>query len=45
VLPGWVRTHTIAADTLGAAAEEVVVSAVDRVGNEGPPAVARPGGS
>ncbi|HEX2190532.1 MAG TPA: family 10 glycosylhydrolase [Longimicrobiaceae bacterium] len=44
VLPGWMRTHAVAADSTGAAAEEVVVSAVDRVGNEGAAARARPGG-
>ncbi|HEV2150402.1 MAG TPA: family 10 glycosylhydrolase [Longimicrobiaceae bacterium] len=38
VLPGWMRTHAVSADSTGAVAEEVVVSAVDRVGNEGPAA-------
>jgi uncharacterized lipoprotein YddW (UPF0748 family) len=41
VLPGWTRTHTVAADSAGAAPAEVWVAAVDRVGNEGPPIVVR----
>ncbi len=41
VLPGWARTHTVAADSTGAAPAEVWVAAVDRVGNEGLPATAR----
>jgi uncharacterized lipoprotein YddW (UPF0748 family) len=41
VLPGWTRAHTLAADSTGAAPTEVWVTAVDRVGNEGPPTTAR----
>ncbi len=41
VLPGWTRTHGIAAGE-GPAVEEVAVSAVDRVGTEGRAARAAP---
>jgi len=39
VLPGWMREAPLGSG----AVEEVVVSAVDRVGNEGPVATVRPG--
>ncbi|OZC03518.1 glycoside hydrolase family 10 protein [Rubricoccus marinus] len=35
LLPGWRLTHTLRADASGAMPETVVVSAVDRAGNEG----------
>jgi uncharacterized lipoprotein YddW (UPF0748 family) len=40
ILPGWMLTHEVPD---GAGIEQVVVTAVDRVGNEGPAAVIRPG--
>ncbi|HEX2094917.1 MAG TPA: family 10 glycosylhydrolase [Longimicrobiaceae bacterium] len=39
VLPGWMRSHAVRADSAGTAVGEVSVAAIDRVGNEGPAAV------
>ncbi|HEX7240959.1 MAG TPA: family 10 glycosylhydrolase [Longimicrobiaceae bacterium] len=39
ILPGWQRAHVVPADSTGAAPSVVAVSAVDRVGNQGPPAM------
>ncbi|MEP0548701.1 MAG: family 10 glycosylhydrolase [Rhodothermales bacterium] len=36
VVPGWQQMHPLARGTNGEAPDEVAVSAVDRVGNEGP---------
>ena len=41
VLPGSARTHAVPAARGGAVPAEVWVSAVDRMGNEGPPAAVR----
>lgn len=41
VVPGWSTSYTFPASDHAVFPEVVVVSAVDRLGNEGPPAVAR----
>ena len=42
VLPGWQRGHRLSRDASAPTPDEVAVSAVDRVGNEGPPTILRP---
>lgn len=42
VLPGWRRSHPLVPGDGSATLQRVLVSAVDRVGNEGPPAVLEP---
>ena len=42
LLPGWRLTHALRADASGAMPDLVVVSAVDRAGNEGEPAALEP---
>ncbi|MEL6615795.1 MAG: family 10 glycosylhydrolase [Bacteroidota bacterium] len=42
LLPGWRMTHSLHADGAGAMPDLVVVSAVDRAGNEGEPTAVEP---
>ncbi|HET7565366.1 MAG TPA: family 10 glycosylhydrolase [Gemmatimonadaceae bacterium] len=42
ILPGWQRAHVLARDATSPTPDEVALSAVDRVGNEGAAAILRP---